>query len=37
MYEAGHSKLGTGATQRDGLGREVGGEFRLWGHECTCG
>ena len=31
MHEAGHSKLVSGTTQRDGVGREVGGGFRMGG------
>jgi len=27
----------SGATQRDGVGRKVGGGFRMWGHMCTRG
>ena len=36
-FDAGYRKLGAGAlgwTQRDGMGREVGGGFRL-GNTCT--
>ena len=34
MHEAGHSKLVHWTTQRDGMGREVGGGFRM-GDTCT--
>ena len=40
MHEAGHSKpqsQGSGTTQRDGVGREVGVGFRIGGHMCTHG
>ena len=37
MHEAGHSKLVSGTTQGDGLGREVGGGFRMGGQMCTHG
>ena len=36
-FDAGYRKLGagvTGMTQRDGMGREVGGGFRI-GNMCT--
>jgi len=34
-FDAGYRKLGcTGMTQRDGMGREVGGRFRM-GNTCT--
>ena len=42
MHEAGHSKACSGTTQRDGVGREVGGEFRMGdtrapiGDSCQC-
>ena len=34
MHERGCSGLVPGMTQRDGMGREVGGEFRM-GNTCT--
>ena len=37
MHEAGHSKPVLWDNQRNGVGREVGGRFRIWGHMCTCG
>ena len=37
MHEAGHSKLCSGTTQTDGVGRELGGEFRMRGHMYTRG
>ena len=37
MYEAGHSKPVLWNNQRDGVGMEVGGWFRMGGHMYTCG
>ena len=37
MHEAGHSKMVFLANQRKGVARDVGGEFRMGGHMCTCG
>ena len=37
MYEAGHLKLVSETTQRDGIGREVGVGFRRGGHMYTRG
>ena len=34
MQDIGSLGLGTGMTQRDGMGREVGGGFRM-GNTCT--
>ena len=33
-FNAGYRMLGAGMTQRDGMGREVGGGFRM-GSTCT--
>ena len=30
MHETGCSGLVTGMTQKDGMGREVGGAFKMW-------
>jgi len=32
MHEAGHSKPGSGTTQRDEVGREVGEGFKMGGY-----
>ena len=37
VHEAGRSKLVLWDNQRDGLGREVGGEFGMGVHMCTRG
>ena len=39
-FDAGYRMLGAGATgmtQRDGMGREVGGGVQDWEHMYTCG
>ena len=35
MHEAGHSKPVLGTTQKDRVGKEMGGRFRLGGHMYT--
>ena len=38
MHEAGHPKPSSGTTQRDRVGREMGGGFRMEGeHMYICG
>ena len=37
VHKAGHSSWCSGTTQRGGVGRKVGGEFRLGGHLYTHG
>jgi hypothetical protein len=37
MHEQGTHSLCTDTTQRDGVGREVGGGFRMGGHMYPCG
>ena len=37
MHKTGHSSRCTGTTQRDGMGREMGGWFRMGGHMYTHG
>ena len=37
MHKAGHPSWYSGTTRKDGVGREVGGRFRIGGHVCTCG
>ena len=37
MHGAGHPNWYSGITQRDEMGKEVGGEFRMVGHMYTHG
>ena len=37
MHEAGHSKLVLWDNHKDGVGREVGGDFTMGEHMCTHG